>query len=60
MSKVVIKQVRSDIGCVPTVRRTIKALGLGRPGKSREIVSNDSVKGQLKRVAHLIEITPVK
>lgn len=60
MSKVVIKQVRSDIGCAPAVRRTIVALGLGRPGKSRQIVTNDSVNGQLKRVAHLVEVTPVK
>lgn len=60
MSKVVITQVRSDIGCVPVVRQTIKALGLGKLGKTREIVSNDAVKGMLKRVAHLIEVKPVK
>ena len=60
MSKVVIKQVRSDVGCVPTVRRTIKAIGLGRIGKSREIVANVAVKGMLRRVSHLIEVTPVK
>jgi large subunit ribosomal protein L30 len=59
MSKVVIKQVRSDVGCAPAVRRTIKAIGLGRIGKSREIVSNDAVKGMLRRVSHLIHITPV-
>ncbi len=58
--KVVIKQVRSDAGCVPTVRRTIKAVGLGRIGKSREIVSNEAVMGMLRRVSHLIEISPAK
>jgi len=61
MSKnVVIKQVRSDVGCAPTVRRTIKAVGLGRIGKSREIVSNEAVMGMLRRVSHLIEISPAK
>ena len=60
MSKVVIKQVRSDIGCAPAVRQTIKAIGLGKIGKSREIVANEAVKGMLKRVSHLIEVTPVK
>ncbi len=60
MSKVVIKQVRSDIGCVPAVRRTLESIGLGRVGKSREIVTNDAVKGMLKKVAHLLEITPTK
>jgi large subunit ribosomal protein L30 len=58
--KIVIKQVRSDAGCVPTVRRTIKAVGLGRIGKSREIVSNEAVMGMLRRVSHLIEISPAK
>ena len=58
--KVVIKQVRSDAGCVPTVRRTIKAIGLGRIGKSREIVANAAVEGMLRRVSHLIQVTPVK
>ena len=60
MSKVVIKQVRSDIGCVPSVRRTIKAIGLGRIGKSRVIVANDAVKVMLRRASHIIEVTPVK
>ena len=60
MSKVVIKQVRSDIGCVPAVRKTLKAIGLGAVGKSRQIVSNDAVKGMLRRVSHLVEVTPVK
>jgi large subunit ribosomal protein L30 len=60
MSKVVIKQVRSDIGCVPAVRRTLKSIGLGRVGKSREIVSNEAVRGMLKKVAHLLEISPAK
>lgn len=60
MSKVVITQVRSDIGCAPVVRQTIKALGLGKLGKTRQIVSNDAVNGMLKRVAHLIEVKPVK
>ena len=58
--KVVIKQVRSDVGCVPAVRSTIKAIGLGRIGKSREIVSNEAVLGMLRRVSHLIHVTPVK
>lgn len=58
--KVVIKQVRSDIGREPSVRRTLKAIGLGAIGKSREIVSNDAVNGMLRKVSHLIEVTPVK
>jgi large subunit ribosomal protein L30 len=58
--KVVIKQVRSDVGCAPAVRRTIEAIGLGRIGKSREIVANEAVLGMLRRVSHLIQVAPVK
>jgi large subunit ribosomal protein L30 len=58
--KVVIKQVRSDVGCTPAVRSTMKAIGLGRIGKSREIVANDAVLGMLRRVSHLINVSPVK
>jgi large subunit ribosomal protein L30 len=58
--KVVIKQVRSDIGREPSVRRTLKAIGLGAIGKSREIVANEAVNGMLRKVSHLIEVSPVK
>jgi large subunit ribosomal protein L30 len=60
MSKVVVKQVRSDIGRAPKTVRTLKAIGLGRIGKSKELTLNASVQGMLDGVKHLIEITPVK
>jgi len=60
MSKVVIKQVRSKIGRNPTVLNTLQALGLGAIGKQKEIVLNDSVKGMIRRVSHLVEVSPVK
>jgi large subunit ribosomal protein L30 len=60
MSKVRVKQVRSDIGREPTVRRTLKAIGLGAIGKSKELPLNDSVRGMLRKVEHLLTIEPVK
>jgi large subunit ribosomal protein L30 len=60
MSKVIVKQTRSAIGRNPAVRDTLKAIGLGRIGKSCELTLNDSVKGMIKRVEYLLEVRPVK
>jgi large subunit ribosomal protein L30 len=60
MSKVIVKQVRSDIGRSPAVRQTIKALGLGRLNKQKELPLNDAVKGMIKKVDYLLEVTPAK
>jgi large subunit ribosomal protein L30 len=60
MSKVVVKQVRSHIGRAPQTLKTLKAIGLGAIGKQKELTLNDSVKGMIKRVSHLVEVTPVK
>jgi large subunit ribosomal protein L30 len=60
MSKVRVKQVRSAIGREPTVLRTLKAIGLGSIGKSKELSLNESVKGMIKKVEHLLVVEPVK
>ncbi len=60
MSKIIVKQVRSDIGRAPAVRQTLKALGLGRLNKQRELPLNDAVKGMIKKVDYLLEVTPSK
>ena len=60
MSKVIVKQVRSDIGRPPAARQTIRALGLGRINKQRELPLNEATKGMLKKVEYLLEVTPVK
>ncbi len=60
MSKVIIKQIRSDIGRSPGVRSTLKAIGLGRISKQREITLNDATKGMIRKVEYLLEVTPVK
>jgi ribosomal protein L30/L7E len=38
----------------------LKAIGVGRIGKSCELTLNDSVKGMIKRVEYLLEVKPVK
>ncbi len=58
--RVRIKQVRSGIGHSARMRLTLKALGLRH--HQAEVVQNDSpaLRGQLKRVRHLVEVTKVE
>jgi large subunit ribosomal protein L30 len=60
MGKVVVKQVRSQIGRNPKTVNTLKAIGLGAIGKQKELTLNPCVEGMLKNVKHLVEVTPVK
>ncbi|MBK5218814.1 MAG: 50S ribosomal protein L30 [Thermoleophilia bacterium] len=57
MSGVTISQVRSKNGTDPKQKATLKALGLGRIGKSVERVDSPQLQGQLKIVSHLVEVS---
>ena len=58
--KVRIKQVRSAIGHPHWTRRTLAAIGL--KGHQQSVIQADtpSLRGQLKQVRHLVEVTPVE
>ena len=58
--KVRIKQVRSGIGHSWRMRQTLEALGLKH--HQDEVIQQDSptLRGQIKRVRHLVEVTPVE
>lgn len=51
-----ISQVRSSNGTNPSQKATLKALGLGRIGKSVERKDSAQLQGQLKVVSHLVEV----
>jgi large subunit ribosomal protein L30 len=55
-----IRQVRSEIGHSWRMRRTLEAIGLRH--HQHVVVKQDSpsLRGQLKQVRHLVEVTPVK
>ena len=55
-----IKQVRSGIGHSWRMRRTLAAIGLHHHQDSIVQQDSASLRGQLKHVRHLIEVTPVK
>ena len=57
MPKVRLTQVRSAIGESPRHRGTLRALGLGRIGKTAEQDSdNPAIAGMLRKVAHLVKV----
>jgi len=56
MSKVVIRQYKSAIGQKESARETLAALGLRRPGNVVVREDSPSVRGQIRKIAHLVEV----
>jgi large subunit ribosomal protein L30 len=56
MSKVSVKQVRSQNGSNPKQRATLKAMGLGRIGRAVEREDTPQLRGQIRIVEHLVEV----
>jgi large subunit ribosomal protein L30 len=56
VSKVKISQVKSANGTNPNQKATLKALKLGRIGKSVELKDSEQLRGQLRIVGHLVEV----
>jgi large subunit ribosomal protein L30 len=56
VAKVRITQVRSQIGESQRHRGTLRALGLGRIGKSAEHDDGPVFAGMLRKVRHLVRI----
>jgi len=54
--KVTLTQVRSGIGRNGRVNDTLKALGLGKIGKTQGHTLNTSIIGMIKKVQHLIVV----
>lgn len=51
-----VTQVRSSIGTKPKQRGTLRALGLGRIGKSNVLADTPDLRGQLAKVPHLVRV----
>jgi large subunit ribosomal protein L30 len=56
MAKVKIRQVRSAIGQSQKHRGTLRALGLGKIGRTAEHTEGPELAGMLRKVRHLVEI----
>ena len=60
MTRIEIRQHRSAIGEKPGAKQTLSALGLRRTGQVVSHEDSATVRGMLRRVAHLVVITDAK
>lgn len=58
MAQVKITQIRSIIDRPEKQKRTIVALGLGRPNRSRIHTDSPELQGMLRVVRHLVRVEP--
>lgn len=54
-----VTQVKSSVGRPADQGKTLRALGLGKIGKTVEQVDNESVRGMLFKVQHLVEVEEI-
>lgn len=54
-----VTQTRSAIGTKPKHRGTLRALGLGRIGKTHTLPDRPEIRGMLARVPHLVEVEEI-
>ena len=60
MAKVRVTQVRSQIGQSERHRGTLRALGLGKIGRSAEHPESPQLAGMLRKVRHLVTVEEAK
>jgi large subunit ribosomal protein L30 len=60
MSKILVKQVRSQINCPLTQKRTLEALGLRKLGQVVEHDATSSILGMVNKVKHLVSVEETK
>ena len=56
MADITVTQIRSGIGTKPKHRGTLRALGLGRIGRSNTLPDRPEIRGMIAKVPHLIKV----
>jgi large subunit ribosomal protein L30 len=59
MAELKVTQTRSGIGAKPKQRGTLRALGLGRIGKSNTLPDRPEIRGMVAKVPHLVKVEEV-
>ena len=59
MAKLKLTQVRSGIGQTQRHRGTLRALGLGKIGRTAEHDAGPVVAGMLRKVRHLVHVEEI-
>ncbi len=60
MAKLKVTQVKSVIDRVEKQKRTIKALGLGKPNYSAILPDNPRIRGMIEKVKHLVKVEEIE
>ncbi|KZE75295.1 50S ribosomal protein L30 [Myroides marinus] len=60
MSKIKVKQVRSQINCPLSQKRTLEALGLRKIGQVVEHEATSAILGMVSKVQHLVSVEEAK
>jgi large subunit ribosomal protein L30 len=60
VAKVKVTQVRSQIGQSERHRGTLRALGLGKIGRTAEHQESPQLAGMLRKVRHLVQVEDAK
>ena len=58
MAKLKITQVSSPIGRKPGQKDTLKALGLDKMNRSNVVEDTPSIRGMVRKVAHMLKVEP--
>ena len=56
MPKVRVTQIKSQIGQTQRHRGTLRALGLGKIGRTAEHEESEVLAGMLRKVSHLVKV----
>ena len=56
MADLKVTQTKSAIGSKPKQRGTLRALGLGRIGKTNTLPDRPEIRGMIARVPHLLSV----
>jgi len=57
-AKIKITQTGSPIGRKPGQRDTLKALGLDKMNRSNLVDDTPSIRGMVRKIAHLLKVEP--
>ena len=53
---IIVTQVKSGLHAKPKTRGTLRALGLGKIGRTAEHAESPQLAGMLRKVRHLVEV----
>ena len=57
--KLKITLVKSTIGAIPKLRKTVEALGLKKLNKTVEMPDNAATRGQIQQIRHLVKVEEI-